>query len=773
MTRTAPLLAALAGAVLIALAALWVVPLRTDMGDFLPAGTTAAARLLLGEIDAGPASRLVLIGIEGAPPATLARLSRALAGGLGRSGLFGLVANGAGGLPAADRRFLFRHRYLLSPAVSAGAFAVPALADDLRLVRRGLLSSASPLVARYGLADPVGAFPALLGAWAGVSRMRMLDGVWFAPHRDRALLVARSRARVLDPAAGARAIAVIRAGFDAARPGAARVLLAGPAVLGAEAAAVVRADVERLSAFSTMVVLAFLFWRFRSISVVAAIAVPVLLSVAAAVVVVDLIFGFVQGIALGFGMTMLGVSVDYPVLLIGHRKRGEAAAGTLRRIGSALALSVAAASLGLIGMVFSGFPWLAELGLFALTGLGAAYSATRLLLPRLIVAADLAPVAAGDPAMFRRAESLRRFRLWALAPLALAALFLIVHPPRWENDLARLSPVPAAARMVDAELRAELGAADAGVVGLVRGASPEIVLQREEALAPVLAGLARHHVIEAAEFAARILPSLATQAARAALLPDAGTLGARLARAGRGLAFRAGAFAPFLAAVAASRHLAPVTPAALPGPLLRARLAALLFFRDGAWNGPILFTGLAAPRALAAALGGRAGVSVLDIPRTLDALAAFYTRRAGGLLAIGAAASLVLLALGLRDWRRLARVAGAIAAALLLTVAVLDAAGARLSLLHLISLQLVVGIGLDYALFFSRPRLDVEERVRTLRTLITCNGMTLLSFGALALAQTPLLREIGVTTMLGALAAMVFAFLFAGIAHPETIRESG
>ena len=36
------------------------------------------------------------------------------------------------------------------------------------------------------------------------------------------------------------------------------------------------------------------------------------------------VFGFVHGIALGFGMTMLGVTVDYPVLLIGHRKAGRA-----------------------------------------------------------------------------------------------------------------------------------------------------------------------------------------------------------------------------------------------------------------------------------------------------------------------------------------------------------------------------------------------------------------------------------------------------------------
>ena len=78
------------------------------------------------------------------------------------------------------------------------------------------------------------------------------------------------------------------------------------------------------------------------------------------------------------------------------------------------------------------------------------------------------------------------------------------------------------------------------------------------------------------------------------------------------------------------------------------------------------------------------------------------------------------------------RVAGAIAGAVLVTVAVLTAAGVRLSLIHIVSLQFVAGVGLDYALFFARRQLDDEERARTLRTLVTCNAMTVLTFGLLA-----------------------------------------
>ena len=102
-----------------------------------------------------------------------------------------------------------------------------------------------------------------------------------------------------------------------------------------------------------------------------------------------------------------------------------------------------------------------------------------------------------------------------------------------------------------------------------------------------------------------------------------------------------------------------------------------------------------------------------------------------------------------------------------MAAAVLTAAGARLSLIHLVALQLVAGVGLDYALFFARRQLDTEERARTLRTLVTCNAMTLLTFGLLAACQTPLLRDIGTTVAAGALLAMAFSFLFAGKAPHE------
>ena len=775
--RVLPILLALAVSVLFAVLALRAARIRTDMTALLPPGRTPAARFLLQELRTGTANRLILIGIEGAKAPALARLSRAMTSGLVRSGRFTLVRDGAGEMEgSAEARFLFDRRYLLSPAVTAAAFRTAALRRDFRRVLAGLQSSAAPVIERFGLADPTGASLALLRDWAGPSRIRVAEGVWFAADRPadspRALILAETKAGGMDLTAQREVAATIAQAFAAAHPGGARLLLTGTAVLSRAAAGVVRADVERLSILSTLIVGLVLIWRFRSPLVIAAIVIPVVLGLGVAALVVTAVYGSVQGVAFGFGMTMLGVSVDYPVLLIGHRKRGEAPAGTIRRIGRAFALAVATAALGLSGMVLSGFPAVGQLGLFAMTGLLTAALATRFLLPPLIGAADLAPVAAGAPELLLRVERWRRLRPLGLAACLAAALVLLhAGGPRFAQDLASLSPVPAAALARDRDLRGEFGAPDPGQIGLIRAASAEAVLRREEALAPLLDRLRARGAIGGASFAARLLPSAATQKARQAALPGPDVLARRVAAASAGLGFRPGAFAPFLAAVAAARAQPPVTPASLDEPtggqpVLAARLAPLLFRRGEAWYGVVLPSGVRDSAALAAALRG-AGVRFLDLGVAANRIVTDATAVALRWLGVGALASLAALVVFLRDPPRILRVVGAVGAAVLVTLAVLTAAGVRLSLLHIVSLQFVVGVGLDYALFFARPQLDAEERARTLRTLVTCNAMTLLTFGLLAAAATPILRQIGLTVVIGAACAMLFAFLFAGPLPPR------
>lgn len=758
--RVAPILLALLAAAVVAALAFTFVQVRTDMSDMLPRGNTAASRFLLRELQSGAATTLVMVAVEGAPQEELARISGAMAPALEGSGLFTLVANGPPAPDGPDPAFLWEHRYLLA-SLPDDAWTVPVLRRSMEGVLAQLRSSAGAVAAQFGLADPPGAFFRLAGSLAGEARLRTSDGVWFSPDGTRALLLLRTRAGGMDIPAQEAVGTALDAAWASARPApGARLLAAGPAVFAREAAHGIRRDVEMLSAASGVLVLLLLVWRFRSPLVIAAVGVVLLLSTAAAALAVQAAFGFVHGVALGFGMTMLGVTTDYPVLFIGHRKIDESAAGTIARIGPAFAMAVATASLGLTGMALSDFPALAQLGVFSLAGVLTAAAVTRWVLPPLVVAAGLAPVWAGDPAQLVRIEAWRRWRVWAAVPALAAVAVLAWHGVPAEHDVDALSPVPQAARDLDRSLRADLGAPDAGLAAVVSAPSAEGLLEREEALAPRLAA--------GAEYAARVLPSERTQRVRQAALPEEGALAGRVAEAADGLPFRPGAFDPFVQAVAAARSAPVLTAATALPPLLAARLAPLLFERDGAWYGPVVFPAATPKADVVAALGGMADVTAIDLKAEANGVVGAYAQGAWRWAGLGAAAALATLAVGLRDVRRVVRIVAALAAAGAVTVAVLALGGARFSLLHLVALQFAAGVGLDYALFFSRPQLDAEERARTVRTLVTCIAMTLLTFGLLAFCQTPLLRTIGQTVALGAGSAMVFAFLWAG---PYPVRE--
>ncbi len=742
------------------------ITVRGDLGELLPHARDPAARLVDEELRTGTAASLLLIGIEGAPADTLATVSNRLSDRLSHDPGLLFVQNGHGLLDPDAMRTLFASRYLLAPQ-AAGAFSVAALRADFIRLRDGLASSAAPLVQQYGLPDPTGALPALLASWSGGGNAILRDGVWFAPDAlpdgDRALLLARLASSGTDLPAQARALHRLRAAFERIpdRHGA-RLLVTGAPVFAQAAEAAVRRDVRLLSIVSALLVAGWLSWRFRSPWVLAAIAISVALGLSAAAFAVQLAFGFVHGITLGFGMTMLGITIDYPVLLIGHRKQGEPPPDTIRRIARPFTLSVLTASLGLSGMAGSQFPGVAQLGLFAAVGILASAAATRWLLPVLIGRAGLAPSYAGDPGRLDGIESWRRWRLWGVVPPLLAVLGIVLAGgPRLDHDLASLTPVPPSLLALDGSLRAQLGGPDIGQLGLVQAAAPEAVLQAQEALEPRLDTLVTTHAISGFEDAARLLPSAALQRARQLALPDDATLHRAIAQAAAGLGFTPQAFDGFAADIARARGQPPLTANDLPGSLLRTRLDALLFERDGAWFGPVIPAGVADPTALAAVFA-RPGWVFIDVRRTTEAVVRGYTRQAWPFLAGGAGVAILVLVLGQRDPLRSLRVLAAIAATLLVTLAVLVLSGTRLTLIHLVSLQFVAGIGLDYALFFARPQLDAEERARTLRTLLTCNVMALLTFSLLCLCRTPLLREIGGTVCIGVVLAMVFGFLFAG-----------
>ncbi len=738
-------------------------PISRDLTYFLPRDPNVADRILIEQLRSGFPSRLLLLALGEADEQALAVASEQLAARLRSDPLFERVDNGHALWSEAEVRLITEHRYLLSPAVSSGHFAPESLRRELE-ARWAELASTGGLVTKHLLPrDPTGETMRVLRQFEGRAQPAQRLGVWFARDGTRALLIAQTRAPGFDLDAQEAAVAAVRSAFaEVAHPASMTLQLSGPGPFAVEINRAITRDAERISTLTVLGVGLFLGWVYRSVRFVLLTLLPLACGALAGMAAVTLFAGSVHGIMLGFGSALIGFANDYPIHLFTHLSGREPAEAAIRRIWPTIRLGVATTVAGFGAMLFSGFPGLVELGVFSIVGLWTAGLVCRWVMPTFITGGFALP---RWDLMFRWLDQGARRRAWygAMVAAMLALAANAINPvPIWDDDIAHLTPLSKSRQQFDQELRSELRAPELNRIILVLGESQEVVLQRSEALAHKLDALVTEKVLSSYDLAARILPSERRQRFRQQALPDPQRLRRDLNEAARGLPFAAAAFEPFLQDISRARVQAPLVRADLAGTALALALEPLLFPYADQWVALLTLGDVSAPDRIASAVTGE-GVHVLDLRQESTRLITRYRQETLGLLGLGAIAIVLLLRLGLGAWAAAARVLLPMALALLVTGTVVRSVSGGLSLFHLISLLLVMGLAMDYGLFFNRSAVDAQEHRRTQVSLLVCTATTVLAFGLLALSHTPLLQAIGATVGLGAATAFVFA---ASLARP-------
>ncbi len=754
----------------------------TDLSAFLPAAPTEGQRLLVEQLRDGMATRLILVGIQGADAPERARISAAMAERLRADPRFTAVSNGAAEALERDRAVLYAHRYLLSPTVTAERFTSEGLRESIAGTLDLLASSMGMLAKPMLPADPTGELISLLGAMASSTRPLTEDGVWVSRDRERALILAQTRAPGSDTDGQQQAVEAIRQAFDAAgglgaEARRAELLMSGPGVFSVMIRDRIKREVVRLSALGTLLIATLLLIVYRSLPALLLGLLPVLTGAVAGVAAVSLGFGAVHGLTLGFGIALIGEAVDYGIyLFIQSRSRGGAMPDWNRRFWPTIRLGVLTSLAGFGSLLFSGFPGLAQLGLYSMAGICAAALVTRFLLPDVLPAGfrvpDVSRLGAGLSRLAAAAGGLR----WSVVALAVAAVVvLFLHRETlWERELAALSPVSAADQALDARLRADLGAPDVRFVIVVQAAGHEQALAGAERVAGILDGLVEQGALAGYESPSRYLPSRSTQQRRRSSLPDPETLERRLQTAVAGLPVRAGLFVPFLEDVESARTGEPLRLADLEGSSLAVAVDSLLIERGDGW---------AALLPLRAAATGSAGDSIdaarvrdalersdvqrvlfLDIKAETDRLYSGYLDEAIRLSLGGLAAIVGLLWIALRSPVRVIRVLVPLLMAVLVVTAGLALSGQRLILMHLVGMLLVAAVGSNYALFFDRRVAGTSGDPAdpgTLVSLALANLTTVTGFGLLATSDLPVLRSIGTMVSIGVVLALAFSAVLA------------
>jgi len=526
-----------------------------------------------------------------------------------------------------------------------------------------------------------------------------------------------------------------------------------------------KGDARRVGVFSLIGITVLLLGTFRRLRVLPLAFWPVVSGVLVGLSATLAWFGAIHGLTLAFGATLIGVAIDYPIHLFHHawtaREEGPVAFRALR---PALVLGGLTTIAGFSGLLVTAVPAIQQLAVFSVAGVVGAWLSTALHLPRFIHPPD-APTALDRISRRLTAGYLGRtaaagYRRGAVGVALVVALVGAVQL-QWADGVASLDLPDPAIAAEDARVRARAGRFDTQRVVVVEGDSWDERLERSRAVAERLRG---SEALGAAIGLHDAIWPVAVQQRNLAAAAEPG-LPERMERALGDAGFRGEMFREGLQQL--SSDTSPLTvDAALDGPL--GDLFRGFVLPSATPRLLVLLRDVREPAAIDAALGDLPGVRFLDRQATLArAFSAFRDATAWRSLG-GLAAVLLVIGLWYRAVRPTLAVFLPIALACAATVGTLALLGQALTVVHLVSLLLVLGIVADYAIFLAaaarRPGQDDTPAAIAMAAL-----STLLAFGLLAGSAFPALRAVGSTVGLG----VVWGWLLAPLARPSSAVLNG
>ena len=547
-----------------------------------------------------------------------------------------------------------------------------------------------------------------------------------------------------------RAVAAEEETLRARVPGV-QVLRFGAVFYAHAGAAAATAETSAITIVSLLGTVVLVLAVFRALRPLWLTAVAIAVGVICAFSVSLWLFGTLHVAALLFGVSLIGICLDYCLQYLSARF--DTGANTpqrrLRRVLPGISLGIATTLVGYATLLLAPFPGLHQVAVFSAVGLVASFVTVVLWLPvldgrepfrhgaRLLAAAGWLWVFWEDP----RYRWPRRALAAAVLVLALAGVARLTV----NDDVRRLQALSDDLKRQEVETRRLTGIAGGTEFLLVRAADGEGALQSEEALVARLAEAKRDGALAGYQTLAQVIPSAARQRADRALV-EGRLLGPFLAGYYEQLGFAE-------RTLAAQPERGVLTPDAIDAdsPLSFLRSLVLEEGAGGAMHLVLLngVTRLDEVRRISEAVPG---VRLVDPAGDITRLLGEYRRRAMLLLGLSTLFMLPIVAwrYGLRDS---ARVLLPPAIAVLLTPPLMALVGIPFTFFSAMALILVLSIGFDYAVFCKET--SPTQRAVTMLGVWLAMVTTLLSFGLLAFSRVFAVQAFGTTLLVGTLLAFL------------------
>ncbi|VUS64877.1 MMPL family transporter [Klebsiella huaxiensis] len=508
-------------------------------------------------------------------------------------------------------------------------------------------------------------------------------------------------------------------------------------------------DVSTLGVATLFGVILLIVAVFRSLRPLLLCLISIGIGALAGTVVTLLIFGELHLMTLVMSMSIIGISADYTLYYLTERMVHGAETSpwqSLSKVRNALLLALLTTVAAYLIMMLAPFPGIRQMAVFAAVGLSASCLTVIFWHPWLCRGLPVRPVPA-MLLMLRWLAAWRRNKKLSLGlPVALALFSLAgIATLRVDDDISQLQALPQDILAQEKAITALTGQSVDQKWFVVYGKSAQQTLERLELFTPALEQAKKEGWLGGYRTIA--LNSLARQQQDLSLLKNAAPAVIKaLNNAG-------------LATVNPDLNAMPVTVDTwLASPASEGWRLLWITLVDGESGVLVPVEGMKNSAALSTLSMEYSGVAWVDRKSSFDKLFALYRHILTGLLlvALGVIACGAMVRLG---WRK--GLISLVPSVLSLGcgLAVLALSGHAVNLFSLLALVLVLGIGINYTLFFSNPR---GTPLTSFLAITLAMLTTLLTLGMLVFSATQAISSFGIVLISG----IFTAFLLSPLAMP-------
>src|SRR5471030_1217073 len=571
-----------------------------------------------------------------------------------------------------------------------------------------------------------------------------LDNGWLVARDPQGrrwyLLHGELKASSYDITSGRQVVAALdtaKQAFEQRWPGA-KVLERGTVFYSDYASHQAEHDISTIGLASVIGVFALILLMFRSVLPMLLSLLSITVGALSGTVFTLWVFGEIHIMTLVLSASIVGISADYTLYFLTERRVHGADTTpleSLKKLFPALSMAMLTTVAAYLMLLIAPFPGLQQLAIFAAAGLSAACITVMCWYPYLSrnLPVGLTP---GLVLILRWLHAWRSRNVLRLGLPALCALIALggLAKLHINDDIADLQALPVGLQQQEQQIAALTGQTNDQKWLVVYGDNAEQTLQRLEALRPSLINAKAQGWIDG--YRAIDLPSLKKQQQDLDLLRNrAPQIVEQLQQAG--IAVKA----PDLSSQA-------VLPAAWLNSVVSQGWRLLwLSLPDGRSATLIPVSGVHNSAAMAELAASSAGVGWVDRKTEFSQLFSEYRAYLSYLLGVAVAAIAIIYLWRYRLPHGLVCLVPTVLS-LLMGVAALGYSGHNLNLFSLLALVLVLGIGINYTLFFTNPR---GTPTTSMFAIFMAVVTTLLTFGMLVFSATQAISSFCIVLSFGIL----------------------